>query len=437
MLPRPEKQPVTIRALAISIASLAVPVIVAFWFPDWTSTGYGMLIWLTALIPAFLLSYYRGLSGVAFALAGGMAVVTATQLSIAIFDIAEPNWSLLLGIVAVYLAVSVGIAVLAEVLRRERKAAEDMALSDRLTGLPNRRYADTVLAREFAAARRGHPLAVVVFDLDRFKQINDLHGHSAGDETIRAFAKVLQANTRRENISARYGGEEFIAILRDSRPDGARIFAQRVLDQFREWRFDWGPQTASGGIAAYHDGMEHPEDIVHAADRALYQAKETGRDVLAIVPHPGTNGASSLPRTTPAPMRKRISEVPPARPHASLYLVDNDDRSRGELCRALAAHGHNVWDTGDARAAIRRFASSPVPQQPDVVIVNADMPEMSGRDMVEVLAAISPGVRVIYMQDAAPSSGGDATGSGLVVATLRKPLSIDSLLEALDGAGGW
>jgi diguanylate cyclase (GGDEF)-like protein len=432
MLPRPEKQPVTVRALAISIASLALPVVSAFWFPDWTSSGFGMLIWLTALIPAFLLSYYRGLAGVALALAGGMAVITATQVSIAIFGIADPHWNLLLGIVAVYLAVSVGIAGLAEVLRRERKAAEDMALSDRLTGLPNRRHADTVLSREFAAAKRGHELTVVVFDLDRFKSVNDNHGHAAGDATIRAFAKVLLSNTRKENLSARYGGEEFVSILRDATPDGARVFAQRVLDQFRGWPFDWGAQTVSGGIAMFTGELESPEELIRAADRALYQAKEAGRDKLAVAPH---IGGAPAPRATPAPLRRRSSDVPPSQPGASLFLVDNDERTRGDLARGLGANGHQVWDTGDAREAVRRFAAATPSEHPDVVIVSLELPELSGPNVVEVISTISPGVRVIYLAEhgsAAPSPD----GPGTVVATLRKPVDVERLLEALDTAAG-
>jgi hypothetical protein len=106
----PQKQPVPPRALAISIAALAIPVATVYELPDWTSSGLGMLIWLTALIPAFLLSYYRGMQGVAVALAGGMAVITATQISVVAFQIAEPNWTLLGAIVSVYLAVSVGVA---------------------------------------------------------------------------------------------------------------------------------------------------------------------------------------------------------------------------------------------------------------------------------------------------------------------------------------
>lgn len=79
--------------------------------------------------------------------------------------------------------------------------------------MSNRRHALVALAQEFAAAQRGRPLAVVMFDLDDFKRYNDLHGHAAGDEALRAFASVLHQTTRQMNLSARLGGEEFVSIL--------------------------------------------------------------------------------------------------------------------------------------------------------------------------------------------------------------------------------
>jgi CheY-like chemotaxis protein len=119
-----------------------------------------------------------------------------------------------------------------------------------------------------------------------------------------------------------------------------------------------------------------------------------------------------------------------------VYLVDDDVRERTELKRALVGHGHPVWDTGDAREAIRQFAAAAPPDQPDVVISGTIMPEMPGERMVDVLAAISPGIRVIYLTDPAEQRLASATAGGSVVATLRRPVSVDTLLEALDDAGG-
>jgi CheY-like chemotaxis protein len=184
-------------------------------------------------------------------------------------------------------------------------------------------------------------------------------------------------------------------------------------------------------MASYSDAMEAPDEMVRAADRALYEAKGAGRDMLALAP-PSRNGGAT-PRPTPAATRRRTPAVPPINARSSLYLVDPDDGARAGMRHALAEHGHHVWDTGDAREAIRRFAAAAPPDQPDVVVVCVDMPEMSGPGMIEVLAAMAPGVRVVYIG----GDGATATpNAGSVVAALRKPVRIDALLEALDGAGG-
>jgi diguanylate cyclase (GGDEF)-like protein len=281
---KPTRPPVPPRALALSIAALVVPVVTVALFPDWTSTDAGMLVWLTALIPAFLLSYYRGLRGVAVALSGGMAVITATQLSIVIFDIAEPDWGLLAAIVVTYLGIAIGISALSELLRRERQIAEDLAMVDKLTGLPNRRHVEGVMEREFAAARRGRGLTVVMFDLDHFKAVNDKYGHAKGDIVLREFAEVLRHSTRKENLSGRFGGEEFISILRDSDPVGARIYTQRVLDAIASRPLPTGQQTVSAGIAHFAKGMRSWEVLVDHADGALYEAKRNGRNAIADAP---------------------------------------------------------------------------------------------------------------------------------------------------------
>src|SRR5690606_15056905 len=88
-----------------------------------------------------------------------------------------------------------------------------LSLTDPLTGLANRRHLSVYLEREFAAARRGRTLSVLLFHLDRFKEYNDTAGHQAGDEALRAFARILRTETRTMNLTARYGGDEFIAVL--------------------------------------------------------------------------------------------------------------------------------------------------------------------------------------------------------------------------------
>ncbi len=427
----PRKPPVPPRALAISIGALVVPVVTVYSFPDWTSSGGGMLIWLTALIPAFLLSYHRGLQGVAVALAGGMAVITATQVSVVVFEIAEPNWTLLISIVAAYLAVSIGIATLAEVLRRERQAAEELALIDRLTGLPNRRHLEDTLEREFAAAERGSSLAVVLFDLDHFKQVNDQQGHATGDMTLQVFARILGTNTRNENLSGRLGGEEFVSVLRDTDTDSAINFAQRVLDQMRDWPLRWGRQTVSAGVAHYQKGMGSYELLLGEADRALYRAKNGGRDMVCVAAPYEQSATVALPRelaTTGEPPREAAVAKPLS---ARIWIVDDDAALRSLLKQMLVEDEHELWDTGDAREAIQRFADASPAERPDIILTDVIMPVMTGMRMIDQIATISPDLKVIYMSGYVQSVIEWQGPPASVVTFLAKPIKLEVLLSTV------
>ncbi|MEJ2216162.1 MAG: diguanylate cyclase [Gemmatimonadota bacterium] len=147
-----------------------------------------------------------------------------------------------------------------------------LSLTDPLTDLPNRRHMEIFLQKEFAAAQRGRPLSIVMFDLDNFKRYNDQAGHQAGDEALRAFASILAEQTRAMNFAARYGGDEFICILSGTGRDGARAHVGRVLHGVERDSVlaDIG---VSAGIATYHDGMTDVTDLMRAADRQLYRDK--------------------------------------------------------------------------------------------------------------------------------------------------------------------
>jgi diguanylate cyclase (GGDEF)-like protein len=148
-----------------------------------------------------------------------------------------------------------------------------LSLTDPLTDLPNRRHMQMFLEKEFAAAQRGRQLSLVMFDLDNFKRYNDQAGHQAGDEALRAFAGILEEQTRAMNFAARYGGDEFICILSDTGPDGARMHVGRVLHGV-----DRDPVLSaigvSAGIATYDNTMMGLDDLMRAADQQLYRAKK-------------------------------------------------------------------------------------------------------------------------------------------------------------------
>jgi len=155
------------------------------------------------------------------------------------------------------------------------RQVDRLSKTDPLTGLANRRQLEADLAREFAAAQRGRPLIAVMFDLNRFKEYNDEHGHIAGDEALRLFGKVLAVETRSMNLAARYGGDEFCVLLSDSDCQGARIFAERVRNRFGRMAIELrrGSLSASAGFASYSPDMLTPTDLIEAADRQLYASK--------------------------------------------------------------------------------------------------------------------------------------------------------------------
>lgn len=149
---------------------------------------------------------------------------------------------------------------------------EAMARTDALTGLPNRRAWDEELRRELArAGRHGHPLAVVMLDLDHFKAFNDEHGHQAGDGVLAELGRAWRTQLRVSDFVARYGGEEFAALLPACPPDEAIAAIERLRIAIP------AAQTCSAGVA-YWDGHETPEALTGRADLALYRAKRAGRD---------------------------------------------------------------------------------------------------------------------------------------------------------------
>jgi diguanylate cyclase (GGDEF)-like protein len=413
------RSPVPIRALVLSLGSLAVPVAAVLLFPDWAQDEQGVLIWLASLVPAFLLAYYRGLRGVALALAGGMVVLALTQVAVLVLGKTAPNWYLLLAVVAVYVGICIALAVFAEILHRERRAAESLALVDALTGLPNRRHADVTLDAHFAAAGRGSPLTVVMFDLDHFKQVNDRHGHEAGDVALRAFGDVLRRNTRRMDLSARFGGEEFISILGGSDIPPAAALAERVRAGIEAERFPWGALTVSAGVAAYEEGMGSYEILVATADRALYAAKEGGRNRVAVAKPVQAVAAAASP--APRPMAAGPSTVG----GETIIVIDDDPGMLRAVGRLLRRAGYTVEETDDPDAVIRRFGEA---APPDLLVTDVIMPRLNGLALADRILASHPGLRVIYLSGYLQKDVSWAGLPGAVTGFVAKPPDPEALL---------
>jgi len=181
---------------------------------------------------------------------------------------------------------------------------QSLAITDSLTGLPNRRAFDQTLDQEInRATRYGHPLALLFLDMDSFKIYNDTHGHPAGDERLKAIARLLQNNIRHPDMAARYGGEEFVIILPYTTKTSALTTAERLrfaseeayrlassgIASNHETNQANGHQpvpgyTVSIGVAAYPEDAQTEEDLLHAADGAALTAKSQGKNRVCAAP---------------------------------------------------------------------------------------------------------------------------------------------------------
>lgn len=172
-------------------------------------------------------------------------------------------------------------------LRRRAVELQQEADLDSLTGLPVRRSLLRVLKRDLAAAHRhARPLAVALLDLDHFKMINDTFGHATGDEVLKAVAGVLRQSLRATDSAGRWGGEEFVVLMPDTDNAGAAAVLEKIRQAIAEAKFPAPAQslrvTASAGFTQYKGNIRSPEDLLDAADRALYKAKEAGRDCICV-----------------------------------------------------------------------------------------------------------------------------------------------------------
>ena len=170
-------------------------------------------------------------------------------------------------------------------LREGRSELERLSVTDELTGLPNRRHLDDETERELVRhERHKRALAVLMLDVDRFKALNDTHGHPAGDAVLRQLAQILRETTRKGDIVARFGGEEFMVILPETPAAGALHLAEKIRAAIEAHTFALDDQggtvrvTASFGLARFPEHGRSMEALTAAADQALYRSKQSGRN---------------------------------------------------------------------------------------------------------------------------------------------------------------
>jgi diguanylate cyclase (GGDEF)-like protein len=162
---------------------------------------------------------------------------------------------------------------------------KEFSFKDEVTGLYNRRFFSIRLEEEFSRYRRfNHPVSVILLDLDAFKSVNDELGHAAGDETLRGMAEILLRHSRGINVICRYGGDEFAVLLVETSKAGARLYADRIRYVLSSYQFAHRRRvTASFGIASLpEDVAPTADDLIQAADEALYAAKRAGKNRVSV-----------------------------------------------------------------------------------------------------------------------------------------------------------
>lgn len=170
-----------------------------------------------------------------------------------------------------------------DTLRGMMRQLEDLASTDELTGLFNRRHFLNLATRELSGLRRGHQHGLALIDLDHFKRINDVHGHASGDRVLQTFASVAQTCLRDGDVVARYGGEEFVLLLPDTEPDHFVACCERLRVAFSRAE-PLGIKVDNLSLSIGMTLLKMDDDLdeaLHRADQALYQAKRSGRNRCA------------------------------------------------------------------------------------------------------------------------------------------------------------
>ena len=170
----------------------------------------------------------------------------------------------------------------ATLLVEKNQELERLSATDRLTGLPNRLRLDRALEYDLArCARKPYPLSIIMLDVDRFKTINDTHGHQVGDSVLIAVARVLEKNIRKADLLGRWGGEEFLLVCSGPLTDAMGLAEKLRLALQRHTFGTVGAVTASFGVSTYRPG-DTSQALIGRADAALYVAKATGRNRVSV-----------------------------------------------------------------------------------------------------------------------------------------------------------
>jgi diguanylate cyclase (GGDEF)-like protein len=299
------------RAVVFSFACLGVAILASLSDAEIVAQ-YASFVWILALLPVFLLSYYRGWRGATVAASFGMIALIVVQLMMTRMHGGTIDWWLVGTATALLVPITIGAGLLSELLRRQRSLALEMAYGDPMTHVANRRWLREAVAAAIAdAAETRTGVGLVFLDLVDFKSINDNHGHAVGDEVLRQLANRLVAGCRGGDSVARVGGDEFvICCLRITSLDTAVSIARRTLGGLerpllvgeREFYV-----RARVGIAWYPDHADTFDELLSNADPVrVGEGKPSGGEIIVF--NPTTDTSVEERQMIEQDLRKAIDE---------------------------------------------------------------------------------------------------------------------------------
>lgn len=307
----------------------------------------------------------------------------------------------------------------------------ELSVRDALTGLYNRRGLEEEYQRLWSISRRYKwPIGVAVLDIDRFKHLNDTHGHLVGDHILREFADLVQQVARESDIIGRYGGDETVVVLAQAGNADCIAFAERLLHAMRQHVFCTNKGmalklTVSIGVASTMNApSEMPSDLLIAqADRALYTAKNEGRDRVCVY-QPARAATPDTPTPSPPADDQRI--------RGRILIVDDEPMIGKLLSRILQNHDCDVRFETTVADAISAITGQP--GYFDIILTDLNLPGKSGLDLLDELRSIDEGLIKIIITGHATLDNAITSLRRGAYDFIEKPVVPDSLVAVIDRA---
>jgi diguanylate cyclase (GGDEF)-like protein len=305
------------------------------------------------------------------------------------------------------------------------------SVRDRLTGCFNREHCLETLDAELRRARRSRrPLAILMFDVDDFKTINDELGHLKGDEILRAVGAQLARLLRSTDVSCRYGGDEFLIILPDTHLPGAEHVAETLRREIATLAIAGAgtrvlPVNVSVGLAAAAPAELDVAGFIKRTDEALYRAKRAGRDRVCVAAMPAA--AAAEPQVDGS-IRSASGRAGGA---TETILVAEDEPLTRELIRRwLEPLGYTVLAAGNGADALAIVEAHDGPIH--LLLADIVMPDLDGRELARRIARVKPEIRTLFVSGFVGHAGAtDATAVGQDAAFLAKPFSSADLVAKI------